>query len=345
MAVYRSYQKEVKLAIASVISVFNTVTISRFDKQGNVKKDIRVPCKYAQENQIIKAIRDKNKVQSLPVITVQRTSLERDIDRVVDLNRPTLFQGRLYSEQQINAKGLTDQQREDRRLSYDFRRNNPQPMNIGFTVTAIAQYEEDLWQIESNLAPFISPFVIVSSYHPYDRMEIIRSKILCDGVFTETIPEEQDIADMNIYKASVNVSYLGYIWFGNEKDKFSWDAPNEIKDVISGASGGPVGNINEGDEPTGSQYVDEETGDIYDGIDTGKNINDGDKPGEGEFVDEETGKIYREDYHFAKGNIKDGFYIASPKQTISRVDKLIDLANKHEDLPYHEHISSMTHSE
>lgn len=339
MAYYRSYQKEVKLAIASVISVFNTVTISRFDKNGKVTKDIKVPCKYAQENQIIKSIRDKNKVQSLPVITVTRTSLERDTERVVDLNNPVLFQGRLFSEAQINAKGLTDQQRSDRRLSYDFRKNNPQPMKIGFKVTIFTQYEEDLWQIESNLAPFISPYVVVSSYHPYDRTQIIRTKITCDGRFNEEITEEQDIQAMNIYKASLDVVYLGYIWFGNEKDKFSWDSTTAIKNVISGASDGPVGNVNEGDLPKGNEYVDPDTGNIYVGIDTGKNVNDGDEPGEGEFVDESTGKIYREDYHFAVGNIKDGFYIASPKQTIARVDKLIDWANTHEDLPYHEHIS------
>lgn len=339
MAYYRSYQKEIKLAIASVLSVFNNITISRFNKDNTVKKDIKVPAKYGHESQIIKSIRDKNKVQSLPVITVQRTSLERDINRVVNLNQPFLFQGRRYSEQQINAKGLTDQQRLDRRLSYDFRRNPPQPMNIGFKVTIFTQYEEDLWQIESNLIPFISPYVIVSSYHPYDPLEIIRSKIVCEGGFQEELPEEVAIEEYAMYKVSIDVTYQGWFWFGNDKDKFTWKPTNTIKTVISGSDGGPVGNINEGDVPKGNQYVDEDIGDIYDGIDTGKNINDGDEPGEGEFVDPDTGEIYRKDYHFAVGNIKDGFYIASPAQTIERVDKLIDLANTHEDLPYHEHIS------
>lgn len=338
MALYRSYNKEQKLAIASIISVFNNITISRFDKDGNVKKDIRVPVKYAAENQIIKSLRDKNKVQSLPVITVERTSLERDVSRVVDLNRPFLFQGRLYSESQINNPNITEQQKHDRRLSYDFRRNPPQPMNIGFKVTFYSQYEEDLWQMQSNVIPFISPFVVVSSYHPYDKCQIIRTKILCDGKFSEEIEIEQPIEEFQIYKCSIDLNYLGYFWFGNEADKFSWDAPTKIEHVISGADNGPVGNINEGDLIKGNQYVDESTGNIYDGIYTGKNINDGDKPGEGEFVDPETGEIYRKDYHFAVGNIKDGFYITSPAQTVAEVDKLIDWANTHDELPYHEHI-------
>ena len=96
MALYRSYNKEQKLAIASVISVFNNITISRYNKDGSIKKDIRVPVSYAAENQIIKSLRTKNKVQSLPIITVERTSFERDIDRVVDMNRPFLFQGTLF---------------------------------------------------------------------------------------------------------------------------------------------------------------------------------------------------------------------------------------------------------
>jgi hypothetical protein len=84
--------------------------------------------------------------------------------------------------------------------------------------------------------------------------------------------------------------------------------------------------------------VDETTGYIYDGIDTGKNINDGDEVGKNEFVDPETGIIYRKDYHFAIGNLKDGFYITAPGQTVERVEELIRHSEDHSDLPYHEHL-------
>ena len=338
MAYYRSYNKETKLAIASVISVFNNIRISRFKKDGSESKVISVPCKYSQESQIIKSIRDKNKVQSLPLITVQRTSMERDIDRVVDMNKPFLFQGKLFSESQINNKSINEQQKEMRRLSYDFRRNPPQPMNIGFKVSFFAQYEEDLWQMENNVLPIISPFVCVSSYHPYDRSQIIRSRITCDGNVEEEVLEEHELEKMSLYKFSLNVVYHGHFWFGNDSEKFSWDTPQSIDRVQAGTDG-PVGNTNEGDNPSGSQYVDPATGDIYNGIDTGKNVNLGDEPGENEFVDPETGTIYRKDYHLVGGNLQDGFYITAPNQTCLRVDELIKNANTHEDLPYHENIS------
>lgn len=337
---YRSYNKETKLAVASIISIFNNITISRFNKDGSVKKDIRIPVKYAHESQIIKSLRDKNKVQSLPVITVSRTSLQRDVERVVDLHRPFLFQGPLYSETQINDKTISEETRIYRKYSYDFRRNNPQPMNIGFKVTIFAQYEEDLQQILGNFIPFISPFVVVASYHPYDKSQIIRSKIFCDGTISEELPEEQNIAEMEIWKASIDLTYAGWYWFGMEKDKYSaFGGFNTIKDIVIGGQGGPVGNINKGDVPEPNQYVDEETGDIFNGIDTGKNINDGDKVEPGEWVDEETGIIYRKDYHFAEGTLMDGFFITAPGQTIKELDDMILQADTHDELPYHEHLS------
>ena len=45
--------------------------------------------------------------------------------------------------------------------------------------------------MQSNVIPFISPFVVVSSYHPYDKLQIIRTKILCEGNFSEEIEVEQ----------------------------------------------------------------------------------------------------------------------------------------------------------
>ena len=85
------------------------------------------------------------------------------------------------------------------------------PMNIGFKVTFYSQYEEDLWQMQSNVIPFISPFVVVSSYHPYDKLQIIRTKILCDGNFSEEIEVEQPIEEFQIYKCSINLYILSFL--------------------------------------------------------------------------------------------------------------------------------------
>ena len=319
-----------------MISIFNNIIITREDPNGNKTRNIRVPVEYAHDSQIIKSFKNKAKVKQKPVIVISRTSMERDLDRVVDLNRPFLFQGKIYSQTQINDPRLTEKQKIQRAYSYDFRRNQPQPMNLGFEVKIFCQYEEDLNQILGNFIPFFNPYICISCYHPYDRSQIIRNKIIWDGNIDNELPSELDVSVLEEYNATVNFTYQTYYWYGNDKDKFSWDAV-PIKHVISGAEG-PSGNINDGDKPAGNQYVDPETGDIYDGRDTGGNINDGDKPGDNQFVDPDTGKIYDKDLHIIKGTFKDGFYITTPNQTIARLEELINRAKNHSQLPYHEHV-------
>lgn len=331
---YRSYNKETKLAIAAMLSVFNNIVISRFDKNGNEIKKITVPCRYASESKIVKSIRNKDKALQLPIIAISRTGQERDMDRVCDLHKTFFTQGKLYSHSQIMDPKLSKGQREQRYYSYDFRRDQPQPINISFSVKIWAAYEEDLNQILSNFIPFFRPYIVVSSYHPYNKLEIIRNKIIWDGNIDNELPEDLDSGAPEEWKATVNFTYQTWFWFGSDKDKFT-----ATTSLIENINTGPqiVGNINNGDKPTGSQWVDDH-GNIWQGRDTGKNINDGDDAGEDEFIDPYTGEIYYRDSLHVYGNLKEGFFIGLPSQTIERLTELIDRAQTHEELPYHEHV-------
>ena len=100
---YRSYNKETKLAIAAIISVFNNIVISRYDREGNLIRNIPVPVRYAHESTIVKSIRNKDKALQLPIIAIARTSQERDMDRVCDIYQSFFKQGQLYNAAQIKS--------------------------------------------------------------------------------------------------------------------------------------------------------------------------------------------------------------------------------------------------
>jgi hypothetical protein len=335
---YRSYNKETKLAIAAIISVFNNIVISRYDREGNLIRNIPVPVRYAHESTIVKSIRNKDKALQLPIIAIARTSQERDMDRVCDIYQSFFKQGQLYNAAQIKS-APTQEAREKRYYSYDFRRNMPQPINIGFSVKIWASYEEDLNQILGNFIPFFNPYVAVSSYHPYNKLEIIRNKLIWDGTIDNELPEELDRDTPQEWKATINFTYQTWFWYGMDKDKFTQISP-VVKRITSSLA---VGNLVMGDKPTNDQWVDE-NGNIYNGYDTGKNINDGYSAESDEFIDEYTGEIYSK-YDPAlgiTGGLKDGFFIADPNETIKNLTRKIENAQTSEELPYNEQVIDMS---
>ena len=89
-----SYNRETKLAIASMLSIFNNITIVRYTDMeqkrrtdtGKIKRYM-VPTEYGNMNTIVKSKKSKGKNISLPMMSITREGESRDVDRVCDIHR------------------------------------------------------------------------------------------------------------------------------------------------------------------------------------------------------------------------------------------------------------------
>lgn len=203
-----SYNRETKLAIASMLSIFNNITIVRYTDMeqkrrtdsGKIKRYM-VPTEYGNMNTIVKSKKSKGKNISLPMMSITREGESRDVDRVCDIHR-----------------GLTIA-RGNKVTTYNLQQNTPIPINIPFTLHIRAEYEEDLNQIIANFLPFFNPCVWIAMRNPMRPIELIRNQVLWDGSVNTNFNPEHGPEEKEYYEADVNFTFKTWHWFGEYDDR------------------------------------------------------------------------------------------------------------------------------
>lgn len=203
-----SYNRETKLAIASMLSIFNNITIVRYTDMeqkrrtdtGKIKRYM-VPTEYGNMNTIVKSKKSRGKNISLPMMSITREGESRDVDRVCDIHR-----------------GLTIA-RGNKVTTYNLQQNTPIPINIPFTLHIRAEYEEDLNQIIANFLPFFNPCVWIAMRNPMRPIELIRNQVLWDGTVNTNFNPEHGPEEKEYYEADVNFTFKTWHWFGEYDDR------------------------------------------------------------------------------------------------------------------------------
>lgn len=190
----QSYNKELKIATAQFIDVFNNITIYRFDKDDDVAKTISVPCKYSPRSIAMKALMEGLKSNpTMPAIAVTRTSFNVDTEKVYNIHRELLLQA--------------DGER-------DYTLNQPVPVDINFEVNVFSLNPNDDDQILQNFVPFSMPNFYVAWKHPYTG-ETLKSQVIWDGTVSTEYPIEYQAESKPLIVSSTSFIYKTWIFPGS----------------------------------------------------------------------------------------------------------------------------------
>lgn len=201
---YRSYNFETKIATGLFANLFNDIEIVRYDgKRQSDGTTIKIPVVIATRSRALKELENPNKTLKVPLISIAKESYERDSQRMVEL-----------------YEHLTD-------VPEGYTRHNKMrgiPINITFTVAAIARYDSDLDQIMQNFIPFFKPDVFVSWKHPHNKEIEIKSQVVWNGNINYQSPVDITTNTNELYQFETEFVFKTYFFAGNSDDEYD-DGP------------------------------------------------------------------------------------------------------------------------
>lgn len=184
-----SYNRELVYATAMFMDVFNDIRITR-----NSGKVIKVKCLNGKRSRIFKSLEnpDRTAIQP-PLIIIQRSGIERDPERVADLNAYLLKM----------ATGTID---------YDY--YPPNPINLTFTLSVITKTQGDMDRILSNFIPFSHQSFFVKTPNPKLSTEEIKHEVVWDGTIDEEDLSDIDFESAELQVATTTFTFKTWIWPG-----------------------------------------------------------------------------------------------------------------------------------
>lgn len=189
----QSYNKEIRIATAQFLDVFNNIKIQRFDKNMETQGEISVPCKYAPRSIAMKSLMEGLKSNpTLPAIAVTRTSFNVDTERVFNIHREIL----------LNADGARD-----------YTLNQPVAIDINFEMTVFSLNPNDDDQIVQNFIPFSMPNFYVAWKHPYTS-ETLKSQVIWDGTISTEYPVDYQDTDKPLITSTTSFIYKTWVFPG-----------------------------------------------------------------------------------------------------------------------------------
>jgi len=195
----KTYHFEIHDLLTQFVAAMDDVVISRFNKQRVEKERIKVRYIHAPKERVLYDLVNKAQNITLPVISVNITSIQRDETRV--FNKIDGF---------FEPIGRNTQNRLTARISM------PVPVNLSVAVSIIANYQTDLEQILSNFIPYSNPYIIISWKTPtqfqLQNTEEIRSEVLWDGNISLEYPTDLESGAKARFTASTNFTIKGWIF-------------------------------------------------------------------------------------------------------------------------------------
>jgi hypothetical protein len=189
----QSYNKELRIATAQFLDVFNNIKIQRYDKNFESSKEITVPCKYAPRSIALKSLMEGLKSNpTLPAIAVTRTSFNVDAEKVFNIHRELTLQP---------DSGI------------DYTLYQPVAVDINFEMNVFSLNPNDDDQIVQNFIPFSMPNFYVAWKHPYTK-ETLKSQVIWSGDISTEYPVEYQETDDPVIVSTTSFVYKTWIFAG-----------------------------------------------------------------------------------------------------------------------------------
>lgn len=190
---YRSYNAEAKIATGLIMNVFNNVVISRFNNKFQSSKEILVPLVYGTRSRALKELENVNKTIKPPIMAIVKESMSQDTDRLNEV----------YSYKSNIATG------------YDpLTKMRGIPINIEYTLSGIAEYEDDIDQMVSNFIPFFKPDIFVSWRHPKYPAQTIKSQIVWSCNVNYQSPTDLSTRDHEFFQFETTFTFKTWFFAG-----------------------------------------------------------------------------------------------------------------------------------
>lgn len=136
------YYQALRKTITQFLDVFNDIKIKRYDQNGDFKRFITVPIKFAPKERAFYYIFEKHQDEILPMMSATMNSVTFASERM----------GNRY-------KSLTKSVSADSNMVQRFL--NPVPYNLGFTVYIWTKYMTDVDQILEQVLPYFAPHIFM----------------------------------------------------------------------------------------------------------------------------------------------------------------------------------------
>lgn len=179
-------------------AAFDDAFIYRFDQQ-NLQPKSKIDVRYVHgpKQRVIHDIVTKEKNLTLPVVSIEQTSLTRDPNRVV------------HKHQNIIRPMVNDNSRVGKLPT-------PIPMNMDVKVSIIAKYKEDVDQIVQNFASVCNPYFVVSWKVPeefgFNFIDELRIQIEWNGSISYATPSTLSKDDKYRITADTSFTIKGWIF-------------------------------------------------------------------------------------------------------------------------------------
>lgn len=202
-----TFHFEVKNLLTQFLAAFNDCIIKRYDENRVAKSNVEVRYVLAPKQRVLYDIINEQQNITLPVVSVNVTSISRDNNRVFNkiegFYLPTSYQNNQKPYTKVRA---------------------PIPINIEVSMSIIGKYQIDVDQIISNFAPYNDPYIVLAWKVPADAGlgydGEIRSKVLWSGNVSFTPPI--DITSADKYRVVADTSFTIEGWLFK---KFEESAP------------------------------------------------------------------------------------------------------------------------
>lgn len=154
--------------LTQFVAAFDDTFVFRYDKTRQAKERIDVKYVFGPKQRVMKDLNDLAKTMTLPVVTIEQTSFNRDSTRTFNKNAAFFYRN--------STSGKTGE---------GYKIPTPVPMNMDINVSIIAKFKEDIDQIAQNFAAYFNPYIIISWKVPenfgMDFIDEIRTEVQWDG--------------------------------------------------------------------------------------------------------------------------------------------------------------------
>ena len=208
-----SYNKELEIANLQFRRLFSNITIYRN------KQKIKFHVVNENRTRIFKNLENptKNETYSLPIISILRTGITKNDDRISNINNEIKY-------------------RQSSKMPIDYNLLAPVPIDISYSVTIMSKYQSDIDMCMSNFIPFFNKDLFVRCEHPKFEDIEYTSQVIMDGTITEEHPPDLESTQDDIVTATCTFIFKTYIFGGSAKAK----SKKIIRDGVT----------YDGDEPT-----------------------------------------------------------------------------------------------
>ena len=186
--------------LTQFVAAFDDTVIKRFDRSGNTKQEIEVRYVFAPKQRVMYDIVNKAQNITLPVVTVDLTSVAYDDKRVFNKINDI--------HNYINDVDNT-------------RVHMPVPVNLSIKMSILCRYMQDLEQIITNFIPYANPYIVIAWQEPTDTGNIneIRTEVEWDQTISMTPPTELSYTEK--FRAVADTTFTIKGWLFRDRNEMT----------------------------------------------------------------------------------------------------------------------------